>query len=355
VRARLGDLTDEQREELLDGLAADLTEQLADGAEGVLDDPAAYAAELRAAAGLPERRRTLPRPQLPTRKRIEAGLDRARDKWQTRVGDHVVGEVLEALRPAWWVARAWIAVTVLDQATGSWEPVSLVPSFGVHALGLAILAAAVVASVLIGMDRLWPGSGPDRSLVARLALLVANVALVLTPTGFGIDLPGYVSDPRDEFSGYNNGYQDARRELSGGGLRNNGELVRNVFAYDPQGVPLEGVQLFDQDGRPLALSARQAAQGHGEARRVGCAWRNGTNPQYNVFPLAERLQKYGPCTWTEGTGPVGPVALPAPPLAAVPPVIRPEGVPEPAEPAGPQPRAEPESARPQPGEEPTRR
>jgi hypothetical protein len=61
---------------------------------------------------------------------------------------------------------------------------------------------------------------------------------------------------------------------------------------------------------------------------VGCAWLNGTSTQYNVFPLAERLQKYGPCTWTEGTGPLGPVALPIPPLAAVPPVALPEGVPE---------------------------
>ena len=92
VRARLGDLTDEQREELLDGLAADLTEQLADGADGVLDDPVGYAAELRSAAGLPEPRRTLPRLQVPTPQRVEATLDRVRAAWLTRVGDsRVVG------------------------------------------------------------------------------------------------------------------------------------------------------------------------------------------------------------------------------------------------------------------------
>ncbi|MCW2853652.1 MAG: hypothetical protein JWM84_3316, partial [Nocardioides sp.] len=54
VRARLADLSDDEREELLGGLEADLSDQVADGAV-VLVDPAAYAAELRAAAGLPER------------------------------------------------------------------------------------------------------------------------------------------------------------------------------------------------------------------------------------------------------------------------------------------------------------
>ena len=82
-------------------------------------------------------------------------------------------------------------------------------------------------------------------------------------------------------------------------------------------------------GQPLQLAARQAERGHAASRAVGCAWRNGTSPQYNVFPLAQRLQPYGTCLWDEGTGRIGPVALPAPPLAAVPPVALPEGVPQP--------------------------
>lgn len=332
VRARLDDLTTEQRDELLDGLAADLTEQLADGAEEVLDDPAAYATELRAAAGLPEHgRRGLPRPQLPTPQRVEATLDRARAAWLRRVGDTMPWELVEAVRPAWWVARAWIAVTLLDQVTGSWEPVSLLPSFGVPLLGAAILAVAVVGSVLIGMDRLWPGAGPERSLVARLSLIALNVAAVLAPLSFGISGPGYLSGtPYDEYTGYNQGYDDASRGLSAG-LRNDGEPVRNVFAYDASGQPLRGIQLFDQEGRPMALQPNQAVQGRGDARRVGCAWLNGASLQYNVFPLAERLQVRGTCAPTDDTGRVGPTSIPAPPLAQVPPVSRPEGIPRPAE------------------------
>ena len=332
VRAGLDDLTTEQRDELLDGLAADLTEQLADGAEGLLDDPATYATELRAAAGLPEqRRRGLPRPQLPTPQRIETALDRARDVWRRRVGGTGPGEVVEAMRPAWWVARAWVAVTLLDRATGGYEPVSLLPSFGMPLLGAAILAVAIVGSVLIGMHRLWPGAGPDRPLVARLALITLNVGAVLIPLSFGISGPGYLSGtPYSEYSGYNEGYDNASQAL-GDGLRIDGDPVRNVFAYDASGQPLRGVQLFDQAGRPLALAANQTAQGRGDTRRVGCAWLNGTSLQYNVFPLAERLQVHGTCVWTDDTGRLGPVAIPAPPLAQVPPVSRPEGVPRPAE------------------------
>ena len=330
VRARLGDLSDEQREELLDGLAADLTEQLADGADGVLDDPAGYAVELRSAAGLPEPRRTLPRLQVPTPQRVEATLDRVRAAWLTRVDDSRVWEVVEALRPAWWVARAWIAVTLLDQTMGQWEPVSIVPSFDFPLLGGVILAGAVVVSVLIGLDRIWPGSGGNRSLLARLTLIGLNVLAMLVPLGFGISGPGYLSGTPNEYAGYEQGYADATRSVDPAGLRSNGDPVRNIFAYGVDGRPLDGVQLFDQDGRPLALSARQAERGNDGSRAVGCAWLNGTSPQYNVFPLAQRLQFYGTCLWDEGTGRVGSVQLPAPPLAAVPPVALPEGVPEPA-------------------------
>ena len=50
VRRSLADLDAEDLSDLTDGLEADLADKLADGAE--LGDPAAYAAELRAAAGL---------------------------------------------------------------------------------------------------------------------------------------------------------------------------------------------------------------------------------------------------------------------------------------------------------------
>ena len=55
VRAHLDDLPRDEVDEIVAGLTSGLAEQAAEG-DGALDlgDPAAYAAELRSAAGLPE-------------------------------------------------------------------------------------------------------------------------------------------------------------------------------------------------------------------------------------------------------------------------------------------------------------
>jgi uncharacterized membrane protein len=55
VRSALSDLGPDEADDLTDGLEADLTDRLADGDATELGDPAAYAEELRAAAGLPHR------------------------------------------------------------------------------------------------------------------------------------------------------------------------------------------------------------------------------------------------------------------------------------------------------------
>ena len=67
MREHLADLTEEERDELLDGLEADLSEQLDAG--DALPEPASYAAELRAAAGIPvpTRSRRPLRPGVPAR------------------------------------------------------------------------------------------------------------------------------------------------------------------------------------------------------------------------------------------------------------------------------------------------
>jgi hypothetical protein len=115
VRARLGDLTEEEREELLGGLEADLAERLAEG-ETELGDPAAYAAELRAAAGLEPRPRAWAvrrpaGPRRPVADHVSELLDAIRSDWERWVArDPRVAEawqVTQAPRPAWWVLRAW--------------------------------------------------------------------------------------------------------------------------------------------------------------------------------------------------------------------------------------------------------
>ena len=72
--ARLADLTPEEREELLGGLEADLSDLLAEGGPGALGDPDAYAAELRAAAGLAARP-PVPRPAAPRGRSATGSLE----------------------------------------------------------------------------------------------------------------------------------------------------------------------------------------------------------------------------------------------------------------------------------------
>ncbi len=321
VREQLADLSTDERDELLDGLDADLSDQLADG--GALPDPASYAAELRAAAGLPAtRRRALRRvTRLGRPPRVADWPDLARAEWfaltERSAATRQVWSVLEAARPAWWVLRAWIAVTLLDQLAGPWEYVSLWPTLGPSLVGPLLLLGAVALSVLIGQGRLWPGSGPDRTTLARMVLIGLNAFAVVVPltfTGDGSQWTPYVGG-----NGYNSGFHDANHRP---GLRSGGDVVRNIYAYDAEGQPLQGVQLFDQKGRPVAVSS-VSSMGVGADRQVTCPWFNGTTPLFNVFPLQQRTQRYGTCLGKIDTAKVGPQGYHDAPLASVPPVTLP--------------------------------
>jgi hypothetical protein len=317
VRLALADLDEEQREELLDGLEADLSEQLAEG--GSLPEPEAYAAELRAAAGLPVGR--VGRRSGLAHVTVGSLLDRARARWTAWTtfngATRQAWTLVQALRPAWWVLRAWIAVTLLDQSVGPWEFVSLWPTLGVSAVGPLLLGCAVVVSTLIGLGRLWPGSGPDRSTAARVVLLALNALAVVAPltfTGDGSEQYFYAHADRAV-------PVRVRADLPAR-LQHGRDVVRNIYAYDAAGQPLQGVQLFDQAGRPVAV-APQSSMGAGKARQVTCPWFNGTTPLFNVYPLPQRLQRHGTCLRDVDPAAAGPQGLHAPPLASVPPVSSP--------------------------------
>jgi hypothetical protein len=321
VREHLADLTEEEREELLDGLEADLSEQLAAGDE--LPDPSAYAVELRAAAGLPAtRRHALPflaRPGRPPR--LTDWPDLARAEWfaltERSGATRQVWTLLEAVGPAWWVLRAWLAVTLLDQLAGPWEYVSLWPTLGPSLVGPLVLLGAVVVSVLIGQGKLWPGSGPDRTTLARMVLIGLNAFAVVVPltfTGDGSQWTPYVSG-----DGYHAGFRDANQRA---GLRIGTDVVRNIYAYDAQGQPLQGIQLFDQRGRPVAVSA-ESSMGDGADRQVTCPWFNGTTALFNVFPLPQRTQRHGTCLGRADPAKVGQQGFHQAPLASVPPATVP--------------------------------
>lgn len=311
VRRHLADLDDETREDLLDGLDADLADQLADGA--TLGDPAAYAAELRSAAGLPE-------PSRRRRPRVAPAelLDEARARFLAVAESprlRPAWDLLVTLRPVWWVARAWIAVTALDVAAGPHEYVSLVPTLAVPGLGPLLLLAAIVVSTLLGLGRLWPASlrAPQR----RLVVLALNAVAVVTPLFLSLPLPGFVAHDQYDPDYYGEPSADYYQR----GLFANGQPVANIFAYDAAGRPIPQVQLVDQDGTPLSIPVWQAARYDDSGIRVPCLARNGGAAVTNAFPFAlvRVPEEEVACTAALAAQAVPP----APPLASLPPITPP--------------------------------
>lgn len=325
VRSHLTDLRPEVREELTEGLTADLHELVADRGPEVLGDPADYADELRTAAGLDGPSRGTPYPGS-TGQRLQGWLDSNRDYWHTtmqRPAFSTGWELLVVLRPVWWAFRAWVAVQLADLLFGGW-PYTPVPSIGGPVLGFLILCLAVVLSVQLGRGRLWPATRLHRSAGARLLLLGLNVfALVMTPVVLG------------RFAAVER-YTATRfvHEPNGPGLWLGSREVTNVFPYDASGRPLVGVQLYDQDGRPLDLDRGNTLVRTPQGRALLYPWTDGAQDRWNVVPLPRRQQedRRRPAeVWSSESRP----ALPTPPALRLPPVTLPGGVSTGTSPADP--------------------
>lgn len=292
VRSHLTDLSPEQVEDLTDGLEADLVEALEDregpvvtgeipigraaSAAGIPVPPgsapgasmidltrrfgpaAAYAAELRAAAGLepagpppaarPRRwRGRLARRMGATRTRVLELASGARQALApvlaTPLGRRVVTSLV-ALRPLWWVVRGWVWFVL--GASVLWARYHPLGFYVPMTVGTwLLLAALVVLSIATGR-----GLGGQRRWV-RGGFAALNVVAVLA-------LPSTLSNFDNEL----------RRELLSGGTEYvevpvyeqvpvvdgvyvDGMLVSNLFVYDADGDPLERVQIFDDRGRPV--------------------------------------------------------------------------------------------------------
>lgn len=336
VRTRLSDLTDEEREELVGGLEADIAELVSDGGSVCeLGDPRAYADELRAAAGMERRSHAAGASGgllLGMRRKahrrfgeaLGALLDAARDGWLALVGTPGLRggwEIVASLRPVWWVLRAWLAVEVLSLFVGyGGGRLDLVPAFGPPLAGTLLLVAAVAGSVQMGRGKVWPGRGHRGSPWSRVLLAGLN--------GFAVAVLSIIVSALPTWENVAIAFDDGYSAGSGGsdgGLVYRGQSVRNVFPYDAQGRPLTGVQLFDQEGRPLRVARTSEVDwdDHGRDRwAVTYPWMNGGRALYNVVPLAMRDQARDgrpASAWTSANPP----ALPQPPLAVVPPVALP--------------------------------
>jgi uncharacterized membrane protein len=239
VRRALADLPADVRDELTEDLPEHLTEVAAE-TDGSLADrlgaPEAYAAELRAAAGI----RPAPAMGRNLDDKIAAAVRVARSRMgvaDVRVGP-VLGyekasDFLALLRPGWWVLRAYLLAMLITVITTS--EFYLMPAVaGSVFAGLLMLAGLVVGSVWLGRRErrlgLWP----------RIFVAATSVTLVL----FGLVAVADNNFRGQGFDGYyQSDYQDPYVN------------VQDVYVYDAQGRLVEGARIFDQNGQPIRLGS----------------------------------------------------------------------------------------------------
>ena len=248
VRRELADLPATVRDELLDDLTEHLTEITADvaaeagtSAEGLrarLGEPADYAAELRAVigyaqpstsvgVGLQQRAAAAVRRAAAATSRADRGVGRL-------LGYPRLRELLLALRPAWWVARGWVAAQFLGgvHSRQTWR--GFVPVVANNrVVGAVCLLALVVLSVWLGRRTSGATEWPRRIMAAASALAAAGAVAILTWGGGGAN---YV-------------YIDS----AAGSYYDGGSGVSDLYVYDGNGNPVPQARLFDQDGNPAQL------------------------------------------------------------------------------------------------------
>jgi hypothetical protein len=276
VAAALADLSPEVRDDLMEDLPAHFAEVLEEQGGSLIDrlgPPAAYAAELRAAAGVEA---------APGTRIGGSGIDLVKLRARLRTADERAGSLigyerstdfLRLLRPAWWVARG-VAVVVLIFA------LDIIPTDRIdEPVGWVLMAAAVIVSVRLGatgrphMHR-FVGYGITAVAVIGMVFIAANLDGIVYRYG---DSQTYVP-ANDQYSG-----------------------VVDVYPVDENGRPLRNVTLYDQNGNPISL---------GDAWR--CLSDQGPQPRetptYPLCPLGRGIPSETPPSMAP---PVSPSASPS--------------------------------------------
>jgi hypothetical protein len=252
VEHELADLPVDDRSALLEDLALHLDALAAEDDDRPiavrLGPAAAYAADLRSAAGLPARGAGGSPPAIAG---LQEWLDRIRATPAARRVEpaaRATQRLLNELRPAWWVLRGYLLVLVPCVLTYDSVRDFPVPApLGSNELGLLLVVAAVVASVALGRRRL-PRVLAVGVVLGGAWLAVMAVALWQDASSSGMTR-GYESQAVFQLAP--EPASDLYPLLSRYGP------VTDVLPYAADGTPLEGVLLFDQDGRPLQVGFQQ--------------------------------------------------------------------------------------------------
>jgi hypothetical protein len=274
VRAALSDLPEDERADLLAEVEASLVETVGEDERPIasLGPPEAFAAELRASAGLGD---------AVVHAVSSGGLDALRSLASGVVRRPEVRRVFRLARelaPAWWLVRGCLVVAAVAAATGAswsiahpWLP--HLPSARATALWLVL---AIAASCALGLRT--RGRASAVILIAVLAIdVVALLAVVPVerhfrdaPSAYALGAPAIVYVP-----------------ASLPGLRLDGRKVMNIYPYSRDGRLLHDVLLYDDLGRPVELGL-----GPDPLRRVTRA--SGRQVIANVFPIRYFAPGTGP-------------------------------------------------------------
>ncbi|MCE0539036.1 hypothetical protein LWF15_26400 [Kineosporia rhizophila] len=280
VREALSDLEPEEIEELTGGLEADLADALAESTalpDELFGRPEVYAAELRAAAGLPARVDE-PKPS-PRRFSLLAEIDRRKQAFVTWLDAQPIGPDVRAFGvtclPLWWALRGYVVYQLIQVVSGveSWAPEGIA--------GWLLCLVLMIASIEVGRRNL--------ALRNRISIRLTRAANLATGIALFLGVASLLSwaQPVDSESETMAGYVEVS---SNEGVLNNGELVRNIFPYDAEGNLLKDVQLFDDQGRPLVPSEKLwYEEEFNNQIQVAPAQTADEQLRYNVYPLKETL------------------------------------------------------------------
>jgi hypothetical protein len=292
VRAELDDLPADERDELLEGLEADLTELRAEEGGSLTDrlgTPQAYAAELRSAAGLPPHEAT-PTPTVLDRLRTAVGPLK---NWaEAAPGLAALRRLLPELRPGWWVLRGYLVAWLVCMMLGSGGVSGPFPRFGDSVLvGLLLAVGAIALSV-------WVGRRTGRRRWVSRAVLLTNLVVAFMTLVALLDIQERYAQQEATY------YWPVSGELAGPNGR-----ITDIRPYDRDGRPLSDVQLYDQNGIPIDLEGPNAYR----YRPDGTTWGN-VFPQFELAPgeYAGPVQPLGPAPTPSVTTPVQSPGAPTP-------------------------------------------
>jgi hypothetical protein len=240
VRAALSDLPEDERADLLAEVEASLVEAVGEGERPIasLGPPEAFAAELRASAGLGEQ--AAPAGARSGMRALRAAAE--------ELGRHPALQtairLARELAPAWWLVRGCLLVAAFAAATSAswsiahpWLP--HLPSARATALWLIV---AIVVSFAVGLRT--RGRASRGVLIAVLAIDVAALLAVVpverhvrdAPSAFALGAPSVVYVPQTL-----------------PGLQLDGRQLQNIYPYSRAGKLLHDVLLYDDTGRAIDL------------------------------------------------------------------------------------------------------